>query len=369
ATATVAWQMDRWSGRVRLPSDGALRAETGPSALSSASDPGPPADLSSDRTPLPALVAAVVIALATLAVGVAVGAAARSRGRRQRIQQVLDYSSSPGVERTVTRNSRVPRGARPSGTDSRVEQMLSGLSSELAAGAVSLSPAAWLGIQALIAVALIIVSVLVWGTVWLGLLALIGVPAVFTLSLRMRVERRQRAFADELPDFLLLLASALRAGLSFTQALESSADQNHGEVGRQIRRALAEAQVGSDLDSALMACAVRMGNEDLRWTVTALGLQREVGGNLSSILDGAAATIRDRHALGREVRTLSAEGRLSAYVLMALPVGVFLFLLLFRREYVSQLWSSPLGIAMMVALVVLMLLGWVWMRAIVRIRV
>jgi tight adherence protein B len=247
--------------------------------------------------------------------------------------------------------------------------MLSGLASELAAGAVSLSPAAWLGIQALIAVALIIVSVLVWGTVWLGLLALIGVPAVFTLSLRMRVERRQRAFADELPDFLLLLASALRAGLSFTQALESSADQNHGEVGRQIRRALAEAQVGSDLDSALMACAVRMDNEDLRWTVTALGLQREVGGNLSSILDGAAATIRERHALGREVRTLSAEGRLSAYVLMALPVGVFLFLLLFRREYVSQLWSSPLGIAMMVALVVLMLLGWIWMRAIVRIRV
>jgi len=94
-----------------------------------------------------------------------------------------------------------------------------------------------------------------------------------------------------------------------------------------------------------------------------------VGGNLSVILDTAATTIKGRHALSREVRALSAEGRLSAYVLLALPVGVFAFLLVFRREYVSQLWTHPLGIAMLSALVILMVLGWLWMRAVVRIRV
>lgn len=244
------------------------------------------------------------------------------------------------------------------------------LQTSLAAADLSVGVSAWLLASGL---AVVGTAVLLWiflDRLWLAALVSLGlVPLAFVGLLRSRIGRRQRAFADELPEFLLLLSSALRAGLSFTQGLESAAEQHSGQVGRQIRRALAEAQVSANLDEALLASASRMGNEDLRWVVMALSVQREVGGNLSVILDTAATTIKGRHALAREVRALSAEGRLSAYVLLALPVGVFAFLLVFRREYVSQLWTHPLGIAMLSALVILMVLGWLWMRAVVRIRV
>lgn len=187
--------------------------------------------------------------------------------------------------------------------------------------------------------------------------------------IRSRRTARRRMFSDDLPDFLMLLASGLRAGLSFNNALESAASDGKGEVGRQMRRALRAVQVGVPLDTALMDCAERMDSEDLRWTVTALSIQQQVGGNLSTILDAAARTIRARHELRREVSTLSAEGRLSAYILVALPVLVFCFLAVFRPEYISKLWLDPLGLIMLVGLSLSMLAGWMWMRVVVRIEV
>ena len=142
-----------------------------------------------------------------------------------------------------------------------------------------------------------------------------------------------------------------------------------GEVPRQMRRVLREVQVGTLLDAALLECADRMDNEDLRWTVTALSIQREVGGNLSTILDTAAGTIKSREELRREVRTLSAEGRLSGYILIALPLGVLLVLMLVRRSYVELLWTTTLGLLSLAAMAVLMVLGWLWMRTIVTIKV
>lgn len=318
----------------------------------------------------PALIGAGAgIALVLLAVWAVVSVRA-GRMRRDRIAQVLAYSSGPGG---VTPGAADPAFAPMWSRLSRQYALSAGgrrLDARLAAAEIPLSPTMWRVLEGSALVPLMLALWLLVGQIWLALLlTLVLVPLIFGSILRVRVSRRQRAFSDELPEFLLLLSSALRAGLSFSQSLESAANQHRGQVGRQIRRALAEAQLSSRLDDALLSCADRMGNDDLKWTVTALSVQREVGGNLSSILDSAAATIKGRHALAREVRTLSAEGRLSAYVLIALPLGVLAFLVLFRREYVSQLWSHPLGIAMMVALVILLVVGWVWMRAIVRIRV
>ena len=100
-----------------------------------------------------------------------------------------------------------------------------------------------------------------------------------------------------------------------------------------------------------------MHSEDLRWTVLALGIQREVGGNLSNILETAAGTIKGRAELRREVRTLSAEGRLSGYVLAALPVGLFLYMLVANREYVSFFWTNVLGYFALGILLILFILG------------
>lgn len=115
--------------------------------------------------------------------------------------------------------------------------------------------------------------------------------------------------------------------------------------------------------------AERMDSDDLRWTIAALAIQREVGGNLSKILDTAAATIRARADLKREVRTLSAEGRLSAYVLLALPVGIFFFLLLSRRAYVQVFWTEPMGFVMLGMFGAAVLSGWFWIRKIVAVEV
>jgi tight adherence protein B len=270
----------------------------------------------------------------------------------------------------------MPAGGRAPSLLERLNQALvstrlgRSLQAHLVTAEIPLSPLAWL---TLIVASCLPTVVLLWvilGQLWIAIVLTVGaLPLLYTSILRARVTRRQRKFADELPEFLLLLSSALRAGLSFTQALESAASQQQGQVGRQIRRALAEAQVQGSLDEALLACAHRMRNDDLRWTVTALSVQREVGGNLSVILDTAASTIRSRHELAREVRTLSAEGKLSAYVLLALPVGVLIFLIVFRREYVEQLWTNPVGIVMLTILLALLLIGWVWMRSLVRIRV
>ena len=180
---------------------------------------------------------------------------------------------------------------------------------------------------------------------------------------------RRKAFEEELPDFLMLIASALRSGLSFQQGLDSSAAEGKGEVSRQMRRALREAQMGSILEPALARVADRMQSEDLRWTVLALGIQREVGGNLSNILETAAGTIKGRAELRREVRTLSAEGRLSGYVLAALPVGLFLYMLVANREYVSFFWTNVIGYFALGGLAILFILGFIWMRKLVKIEV
>jgi len=176
-------------------------------------------------------------------------------------------------------------------------------------------------------------------------------------------------FQEELPEMLALIASSLRSGMTFAQAVDTAAVDADSEVSRQFRRARLEVQVGTNLESALMHVAERMESDDLTWAVTGLSIQREVGGSLSKILDTAAATIRSRSELRREIRTLSAEGRLSAYVLAGLPVVLFLFLLVSRPDYVAVFWSEPIGILMLIAMLASFSVGWVWVNKVVKVRV
>jgi tight adherence protein B len=106
----------------------------------------------------------------------------------------------------------------------------------------------------------------------------------------------------------------------------------------------------------------------MRWAVMAIRIQREVGGNLAETLRTTAATLREREQLRRQVRALSAEGRLSAYILIVLPIGLFLYLLLVNFDYISLLWTSLVGIAMVIFAVVAMVIGIFWMRNVVKIE-
>lgn len=232
------------------------------------------------------------------------------------------------------------------------------------------TPSRWLTMLAALGIVLGLLILAVTGSIVVAVvLTAIVTPVGGRAFLRRRARRRFRSFEAELPGFLQVLASGLRAGLSFGQALDAAAGDGSTELSRQMRRALGEVQMGSTVDSALMRVAERVDSEDLRWTVSALAIQREVGGNLSRILETASTTVKSRAELTREVRTLSAEGRLSAGILVALPIGMFGFLALTRREYVQVFWTTGAGIMMLVVITLLITGGWLWMRRVVRIEV
>lgn len=365
ATVSVGGRISEKS--VRLPDTSSLASGVAPHT------PATPAPALPDRTVLERLlplIPAVIAAGAVLAIALLIVEQRHRVRESKRLTQVLRYRTGSA---DLVKDGE---GAGPAMQFAWMERLLDGRSvtrrmqTALQAGEISLTPASWVMLRILVVAVLLAVLSVVFRSLVIGLLlgALLGWVGTGTW-LRSRARARQKAFADELPDFLMLLASSLRAGLSFTHALDAYVADSKGEVGRQMRRVLREVQVGAELDEALSVCADRMDNEDLRWVVTALSIQREVGGSLSVILDAAAHTIKERSELQREVRTLSAEGRLSAYILIGLPIGVFLFLLLVRREYVSVFWTEPVGWTMLGAVVVLLGVGIVWMRSIVRIKV
>lgn len=202
-----------------------------------------------------------------------------------------------------------------------------------------------------------------------GLFATILTPLIFDQTWKAVHKKQKKDFEGELPELLNMLASALRAGLSLQQGLEAYATENTGELARQIRRAIAEIHVGTPIDEALMKVATRMNNDDLKWTVTALSIQKTVGGSMATIITSVYETISGRAEIRREVRTLSAEGKLSAYVLIGLPIGLFLYLIATKPDYASLLWTHPIGIMILIYIVVSIVVGWLWMKKIVNIKV
>ncbi len=200
----------------------------------------------------------------------------------------------------------------------------------------------------------------------IGLVAGLFLPP---LILRYLAQRRSRRFEAVLPDVLMLVATSLSSGFSLLQALDAVAKDAPEPAAKEFSRALAEARIGADVSDALDHLAVRMDSENMRWATMAIRIQREVGGNLAETLRTTAATLREREMLRRQVRALSAEGRLSAYILIALPFLLLGYSLLVNYAYISLLWTNLLGILMSIAGLVAMVIGIFWMRNVVKIEV
>jgi tight adherence protein B len=173
----------------------------------------------------------------------------------------------------------------------------------------------------------------------------------------------------QLADVLMILASSLRAGHSFLQALDSVAKEIDEPAASEFGRALSEIQLGRSIDDALMALSARIGSLDLEWAVTAINIQRKAGGNLAEVLETVAATIRERETLRRQVRALSAEGRWSVVILIVLPFLILGYMLIVSPGYLAPLIGGLFGQLLLVAGGVLMIIGYVWMRKIVRLDV
>ncbi|SFK79664.1 type II secretion system F family protein [Geodermatophilus ruber] len=209
---------------------------------------------------------------------------------------------------------------------------------------------------------------LVLGGLLLCLLLIVVVPFAAKLFLGFRASRRQAAFADQLDDSLQLMAGSLRAGHSLLRAVDSVSQEADAPMSEEFSRIVNETRVGRDLNDALDGVAERMGSDDFTWVAQAIAIHREVGGNLAEVLDAVGHTIRERNAIRRQVKALSAEGKLSAIVLMALPFGVTFFISMSNPDYVGKFTESLTGYAMLAAAVVMLLVGGLWLRSTVRIK-
>ena len=204
------------------------------------------------------------------------------------------------------------------------------------------------------------------GSLFLGQFwTLLFLAGGFWQYVRFHQNRRRMAFEKGLPDFLMLLSSSLRAGLSLQRGIEAVSSEGDGEVERQLRRASTEIAMGVQPDVALGEVAERMRSTDMQWVVVAIGVQRKVGGNLAFVLDLVVDTIRARESIRQEVRAVSSEGRMSANVLVALPIGGFILLVATRLEYVQVLWLTPTGRALLFTTVLLIASGLIWVRSMV----
>jgi len=161
-------------------------------------------------------------------------------------------------------------------------------------------------------------------------------PLIFV---RFRVRRRAKAFEDQLPDILSTLAASLKAGHSFKHGLQAVVDESQPPASNELQRVLTEVGLGRPMDEALADMADRVGSENFNFTITAVTIQRQVGGSLASLFDMVAETVRNRQQFARKIRSLTAMGRMSAYTLAGIPLfGGYLS----KEEILGAVWGANL---------------------------
>lgn len=216
--------------------------------------------------------------------------------------------------------------------------------------------------------------VLLLGSLFAAPLVLTVAAAAFcamlpVLYVKRHRNRRIRQLERQLPDVCDMLARALRSGHAFTGAIDMVSTEFPEPMSGEFRITFDEINYGVSISEALTNLATRVPIRDLRYFVIAVRIQRETGGNLSEVLDSIAALIRERARLFDKVRVLSAEGRMSAWVLGLLPFVTAALLMLVNPGFMDVLWEDPVGIRMVGVVVTSMVFGMLWMRHIVRIRV
>ena len=233
--------------------------------------------------------------------------------------------------------------------ETRISQRLAGAGSALTASE-------WLLLHAGIAVGSALVGFVLSGPglAVLGLLLGIVVPWVY---LKFRHSRRLNKFNAQLAETLGLMAGGLQAGLSLPQAIDSVVREGAEPMAGELRRALIEQRLGVDITDALEGVGQRMDSEDFDWIVMAIRIQREIGGNLAEILHTVSETLREREYLRRQVKALSAEGRLSGYILTGLPPVIGLYMMTVNPDYIALLYTTLPGFVLLAIAAFLLGLG------------
>lgn len=203
---------------------------------------------------------------------------------------------------------------------------------------------------------------------WLGLLLAILTPLGVWVWLLSRRDERRKKFGQQLDDTLQMLAGSMRAGHSLASGLQFVAAESPEPMATELNRAVNETRMGRDLNQALAETHARMDNVDFGWVVQAIAINRQVGGNLAEVLMAVSQTIRERDRLRGQVKALSSEGKMSALILMALPLVVIGFLTMTNPKYLAVLVTEPLGWIFIAVALALFVVGGVWMRAVTKVQ-
>jgi tight adherence protein B len=344
---------------------------TGPIPVRAAS--GVPA-ISKDA--LPVVLGAVFLGLVAI-LFVALGTIKRDekQGRVRRRLSLYTLTGRPATKTeqgsTALGSSQIARTAvELAGRMVQRRDFETALALKLDAAGVPLRAAEWMLIHVGIAVGLSVLLILLTGGSFLLAIFGLGLGLVLPWSyLMVKETRRTSAFLSQLPDTLQLVAGSLSAGYSTPQAMDTVVREGQQPITGEFNRALVEARLGVPIEDAMDGIAERMKSKDFAWVVMAIRIQREVGGNLAELLTTVAATLRERERLRRQVSVLSAEGRLSAWILGLLPLMFALYLALVRPEYLQPLVEDPIGWLLLGVGAVLLAVGALWLRKAIKVEV
>jgi tight adherence protein B len=234
------------------------------------------------------------------------------------------------------------------------------LRQKLEAAGLPLRPAEYMTLHIVAVVTAGFLVQLLTGRLLLAVLAIITVTVVPILLLNISID---------LPDVLSMISSSLRGGWGVQQAIDLVVQEAGKPASEEFRRVQTEVRLGIPMDDALQRMADRILSDDFQAAVTAITIQREVGGNLAEVLDIVAATIRDRGSLRRQISALTAEGRLSAYILIALPILEAIALVIMNPEYMVPFTTTLFGAFLAILAVLLLIVGSLWLFSVTRIEV
>lgn len=327
---------------------------------------------------LPIIIAGVA-ALAVLIIAIGIAMSAGSGGVASRLER---YASAQGMEASAEAGPRESTVVTGLARAIEGQDFATRLSVELARADLKLKPAEFI-IFWVISPILFVAFAFALGFVFAGLqnpVALAGAALVGLYFPRFYLKRRQgkrlQAFKDQLPDTITLLANSLRAGSSFLQGIELVTREGQPPISEEFERVVREMSLGMALQPALSNLSRRVDSEDLELMVTAINIQSQVGGNLATILDSIAYTIRERVRIQGEIQTLTAMQRYSGYVITLLPVGLAGILFLISPTYINamlekppELFGLPMGVIFFIIGLISMGMGYVLIRRIVDIKV
>jgi len=280
------------------------------------------------------------LGLAMLMVGLLLSVFGRQSVVEERLGRYTEAGaltfSSEGAESAVERPSALSDflNRMGEGTD-----LFEGISKSLARANIKLRPAEYLAAIVASAIALGFVGLVLGGSMLVAILGLIIGPFVPGIYVKMAQGRRVKKFDNQLGDMLNLTVNGLRAGYSTLQAMEAVSRELPAPMSEEFRRVVQEMQLGIPMEEALDHLIRRISSDDLDLVITAINVQREVGGNLAEILDTISFTIRERVRIKGEIQALTAQGRATAWVISSLPIALTLMLFLVNREYIMEFFN------------------------------